>query len=478
MEKIKQIYIRDITLKDYKCFKGSNVFSFVKVKNSSDMSVYKWTVFLGNNGTGKTNVLKAIANMEPQLVEKEEDSSTEGISEKEKNIDDITIDLEVKQGNQEIYNPNKHLDELKYRPKVYERHSDKGYSVSSTFAYSVSNDVLNNKPCHQLLRRRLQAGKNIFEFPTTIGYTSTTNTVDTTGELKDLKIYAYGVNRMTGKQGINSQLPDNAATLFQEDVKLLNFEDWLLQLELASANNNPKRVGAKNILKRLENLFRSSALFPEIESFRLNTDSKFNNRILFKNKDGEFCFEDLGYGYQCMLAWVFDFCKRMYDRYPASENPLAEPAVVLIDEIDLHLHPKWQRGLLKILSETFPSTQFIVSTHSPLIIQSLDNINLYILKHQSDGCVKAERIVDKNWEGYQVEEILQDVMDVEGGGTSENLRNKIEKFNQACSDNNLNKAMNLFNEMKRGIDPNGSLMQLLNSQLRYLKNYNEENKTC
>lgn len=474
MEIKKQIYIRDITLKDYKCFKGENVFSFVKGKNLSDVNVYQWTVFLGNNGTGKTNVLKAIANMEPQLVEKEEDSSTGDVHKDGERIDNMSLDMAVKQGNREYYNPEDHLNDLKYRPTVYERYQGKGYNVDCTFAYSVSNNVLNKKPCHQLLRRQLKVGENLMSFPTVIGYTPVTNNVDPTPELNDLKIYAYGVNRMTGKQGINSQLPDDAATLFHDDVKLLNFEDWLLQLELASANDNPKRVGAKKILKRLENLFRSSALFPEIESFNLKTDNKFNNRILFKNKDGEFRFEDLGYGYQCMLAWVFDFCKRMYDRYPESENPLAESAVVLIDEIDLHLHPKWQRGLLKVLSETFPSTQFIVSTHSPLIIQSLDNINLYILKHQPDGCVKAERVVDKNWEGYQVEEILQEVMDIDGGGTSENLKDKIEKFNQACAENNLKKATNLFDEMKHGIDPNGSLMQMLNSQLRYLKNYNEE----
>lgn len=101
----------------------------------------------------------------------------------------------------------------------------------------------------------------------------------------------------------------------------------------------------------------------------------------------------------------------MYDRYPTSENPLAEPAVVLIDEI-LHHHSKWQRGLIKALSDTFPNTQFIVSTHSPIIIQSLSNVNLYVLNHQEDSSVKAERIIGRNWEGYQMEEILQETMDV------------------------------------------------------------------
>ncbi len=71
-----------------------------------------------------------------------------------------------------------------------------------------------------------------------------------------------------------------------------------------------------------------------------------------------------------MIAWVIDFASRMVDRYPDSPDPLAEPAVVLVDEIDLHLHPKWQRELIGFLTERFPNTQFIVTAHSPLIVQA------------------------------------------------------------------------------------------------------------
>ena len=88
--------------------------------------------------------------------------------------------------------------------------------------------------------------------------------------------------------------------------------------------------------------------------------------------------------------------------------------------------------------------------------------------------MKAERIIGRNWEGYQMEEILQETMDVEGGDTSEELKEKLDHFNKAYADNNLIKATNLYNEIIRSIDPNGSLMQRLTNQLRYLKSYNEE----
>lgn len=341
----KQIYLRSISLDNYKCFKGNNVFSFVQENGRDNFKICQWTVFLGNNGTGKTNLLKVIANMEPEPVETSVDNG--GKEEKAKSqdnqkIDEMMVDISYSRGDKENSDPTEASNNMqKFRPHVYERFPGNGYNVYALFIYSNCSDKLSKKTGHPLNRRVVEAGSMKFSSLTSIGYTNLSNSIDPTAELAEFKIYAYGVNRIASKQGLSSRMPSDAATLFQDDVRLLNFEDWLLQLELASTNN--KKAGAKKIIKRLTNLFRSSELFPNIDSFSLETDDNFNNRILFTTQDGKFHFEDLGYGYQCMLAWVFDFCKRMYDRYPNSENPLAEPAVVLIDEIDLHLHPKWQR---------------------------------------------------------------------------------------------------------------------------------------
>ena len=78
-----------------------------------------------------------------------------------------------------------------------------------------------------------------------------------------------------------------------------------------------------------------------------------------------FVLKNWGFGYQTTLTWLVDFCKRMFELYPDADNPLHGEAVVLVDEIDLHLHPKWQRDLVPTLSKIFPNVQFIVTTHSP-----------------------------------------------------------------------------------------------------------------
>ena len=73
----------------------------------------------------------------------------------------------------------------------------------------------------------------------------------------------------------------------------------------------------------------------------------------------------LGYGYRTMIAWVVDFTSRMVERYPESPDPLAEPAVVLVDEIDLHLHPKWQRELIGFLRNGFRTPSLLSRPTAP-----------------------------------------------------------------------------------------------------------------
>lgn len=115
--------------------------------------------------------------------------------------------------------------------------------------------------------------------------------------------------------------------------------------------------------------------------------------------------KDLSLGYRTSMAWIVDFASRMFDLYPESENPLAEPAVVLIDEIDLHLHPKWQRELIDYLTNLFPNTQFIVTTHSPLIVQAAAarDANIVVCRREGDHVVIDQSVeAVKNWRADQI----------------------------------------------------------------------------
>lgn len=463
MKANKRIYLKEITLKDYKCFKGDNTFSFVHDDGKRGYNAYQWTILLGNNGTGKTNLLKAIANLEPRKAD---------YTNQPADVTDMYLEFQSEKG-VKVVSKGRSEDEP-FQPKVRERYKGAtDYRIAGTFvATNAESKNLSDATFAQLYRKTTKGGGYASNSPAQLAYTAMSNEVDPTEELENLQIYAYGVTRMADKSGLNTIQKDSAESLFADNVSLLNFEDWLLQLELAKGQNKP---GAGRRLKLLEDIFKRSSLFPDLEGFKLVTDNDFNNHIEFQCTDGTYRFQDLGYGYQCMLAWIFDFSKRMFDRYPLSENPLKEAAVVLIDEIDLHLHPKWQRSLLKDLSEFFPNTQFIVSTHSPLIVQSMKNVNLYVLKRDKDSkSVWVERKENTDWEGWQMEEILGEVMDVDNCYTSEQLKAEIDHFDKAVQEDDLDKAEQIFLRIGRSVNPNGAIAQMLNAQIRELRNYHHE----
>lgn len=86
-----------------------------------------------------------------------------------------------------------------------------------------------------------------------------------------------------------------------------------------------------------------------------------------------------------------------------SDAPFEEPAILILDEIDLHMHPAWQREIIENLTKLFPRTQFIVTAHSPLIAQAALDSNLVLLKRKGDHVIVInEPEIIKNWRIDQV----------------------------------------------------------------------------
>jgi len=97
-------------------------------------------------------------------------------------------------------------------------------------------------------------------------------------------------------------------------------------------------------------------------------------------------FADLSLGYQTMFALTVDLAWRLFNAFPKSDNPLGESAIVLMDEVDLHMHPQWQRDLRWHMLEHFPKVQFIATTHSPITAQeALSEGGKVVVVHWVDG---------------------------------------------------------------------------------------------
>ena len=97
--------------------------------------------------------------------------------------------------------------------------------------------------------------------------------------------------------------------------------------------------------------------------------------------------DQLSGGYRIVLAMVADLARRMAQGNPHLEDALGSEAIVLIDEVDLHLHPRWQQRVLTDLMDTFPNAQFIVSTHSPQVLTTVKPEHIVELYREGDGVV-------------------------------------------------------------------------------------------
>ncbi|MBP0019271.1 MAG: AAA family ATPase [Cyanobacteria bacterium SBLK] len=128
--------------------------------------------------------------------------------------------------------------------------------------------------------------------------------------------------------------------------------------------------------------------FSSFQVRRINT--KNIPQMIIEKKGKMLSLDQLSEGEKCLLAMVGDLARRLAIANPGRDNPLEGEGIVLIDEIELHLHPQWQRSIIKNLTKTFPNCQFIVTTHSPQVISEVRQVHL--LHETDDGKIICDPI--------------------------------------------------------------------------------------
>lgn len=150
--------------------------------------------------------------------------------------------------------------------------------------------------------------------------------------------------------------------LHDREVELREFMHWFRTQEKLGATNEPRRL---KVLEALRTVV--GELVPEFSNLRIQEAPRLG--FVVDKRGQPFYLHQLSDGERGLLALVFDLTRRLAIANPDSENPIAEGvALVLIDEIELHLHPKWQRDVLQRLRDIFKACQFVVTTHSPLVL--------------------------------------------------------------------------------------------------------------
>lgn len=132
-------------------------------------------------------------------------------------------------------------------------------------------------------------------------------------------------------------------------------------------------------------------------------------------------------GEKCTMAMFGDLARRLSIANPLLDNPLLGEGVVLIDEIELHMHPSWQRNVLKQLRETFPNIQFIITTHSPIVLSEVnDDYHVFFMRNSG---ISGEIVEFRRLDGFDANYILEEFMGTKSMNTkTENLINDIYRL--------------------------------------------------
>ncbi len=184
-------------------------------------------------------------------------------------------------------------------------------------------------------------------------------------------------------------------TLFREDAALTNAAEWLISLHNTARDGDESSRHTLDIVKQA---FASDFL---LEKATLLVDAR-TARLQLATKE-PVPFESLSDGYRAMLALGIDLVRWLAGAFPDASDPLESHGVVLIDELDAHLHPRWQQRIGEWLLTKFPRIQFIIATHSPFLAQ-VSRPGGNIVLHEKNGEVLAEasQVSIASWRADQI----------------------------------------------------------------------------
>lgn len=187
-------------------------------------------------------------------------------------------------------------------------------------------------------------------------------------------------------------------------------EDAQKKLDIALAN---KENNIDNHALRQKKLIIQaiSKIVPSISNIWVETASGVD-QVKVTNDGHEVLVEQLSDGQRVFLGLVADLARRIIMLNPLMENPFAGQGIVLIDEIELHLHPKWQQDAIPNLTALFPNVQFIITTHSPIVLSTVDKRNIRLFKESIDGQETVLDEPDFQTKGVINSDVLELVMGV------------------------------------------------------------------
>ena len=408
-------------------------------------------VFIGVNGSGKSSILDCIAIMLAQFVARLRNSKRLDVKltkndinvSSKSTVNKITILTQTpKKISLEI------MREIAYNRNYIQNEEVNNYVRNLQYELRLDPDL--NLPVMVYYKTQRMVMKNLFNF-----------------KRKDSK---------RGNEEIYSQLSAYKNAFYTGVNNFHDFFDWFKEQEdyeneIRLRDNNEYRNRRLRILRRaietfLDNFFNSK--FSNLRVVRAPIDSDFYSRILSQypsliitKDDQDLKLEQLSDGEKMLLMLVTDLARRLAIANPKSQDALSGEGIVLIDEIELHLHPQWQRNVIHSLTKTFPNCQFIVTTHSPQVLSGVKKENVFILENY--------QLIENTPHTYGKDSnsILYELMNVKE--RPDEVQKQIDRCFQLIDNNELDAAKSVLNELSNLLGENDLAVVRANTHINFLE---------
>jgi predicted ATP-binding protein involved in virulence len=357
------------------------------------------TIITGENGAGKTIILDAIRALLAGYL---------GIEMRNilRNNDNFLIDIE-----------------LFYNDKIHNVKSNKEYigSIDKKFSLDTNDSELANKFISEKCSK-----SNIWI--TNYWTSRTDNKQYKISNLQFLIPENYLINSLSG---IQSNI---------EVIQLITYFDYL-----KSSDNVKEREEGEFLFNTLKKIIKLSLIDGEFQYVERKT------LIPIISQNGvNVSLDKLSSGNLYLIQRMISLLGQMYSVYTLNnlklEEMLLTPGLLMIDEAENHLHPKWQKTFLNSILEIFPNLQLIVTTHSPFIVSSVENARIYVCKPMIDHSI----VVDETslYSNKPIDEILMsDIFNT--NPFNEAISNLMKERIEAINEGNIEKSTNIETELKK-----------------------------
>jgi predicted ATP-binding protein involved in virulence len=172
---------------------------------------------------------------------------------------------------------------------------------------------------------------------------------------------------------------------------------------LRSSDDETESEIGNCIYNLIKDIFKECLVDGEFLSVRRQSLSP-----IVKVKDTEVTLDKLSSGNLLLIERLIGLIRRMYSVCMLNNRPISEmtqiEGILLIDEVENHLHPQWQRRIVSILQNLFPNLQIIMTTHSPFVVSSVENAKMYVCESKIDYCIVRD--ITEDYSNLPVDEVL------------------------------------------------------------------------